>query len=65
MRTTSLTDDLTVEHGDVLPSALIASTVRAAACSSDAVHDPASVEQTARADVAALADAVRRQPPGR
>ncbi len=65
MRTTSLTDDLTVEHGDVLPTTLIASTVRAAAGSPDAVRDPASVEQTARADVAALADAVRRQAPDR
>ncbi len=38
MRTTSLTDDLTVEHGDVLPTTLIASTVRAAAGSAHAVR---------------------------
>ena len=44
-----LADQLTAEYGDVLPPTLITSTVAA----SDA-------EETARADVAALADAVVR-----
>ncbi len=65
MHTTSLTADLTTEHGDVLSPELIASTVRAAASTPDAARDESAVEQTARADVAALADAVRRRSPDR
>jgi hypothetical protein len=57
---TSLTDDLTVEYGDTLPPALIARTVQAAADAPDAGAGPGAVERTARADVAALAEAVRR-----
>jgi hypothetical protein len=65
VHTTSLTSDLTVEHGDVLSPELITSTVRAAASTPDAVRDADAVERTARADVAALADAVRRRAPQR
>ncbi len=59
MRTSTLTDDLTVEYGDTVPPTLIARTVRAAA-GPDSLSDPAQVERTARADVRALAEAVRR-----
>lgn len=50
MRTSTLTDDLTVEYGDSVPVTLIEHAVRLAA----------AVERTARADVRALADAVHR-----
>ncbi len=60
MRTSTLTDDLTVEYGDSVPVTLIEHAVRLAAADPVAGRDAAAVERTARADVRALADAVHR-----
>lgn len=56
MTTSALTAALVMEFDDVPPT-LIASTVRAAAPSGDG---ELAVEDVARADVAALAEAMRR-----
>jgi hypothetical protein len=58
--TDPLTGQLTAEHGDVLPASVIATTVQTVAASPYAERDPLDAERLARADVAALADAVRR-----
>lgn len=61
MRTSDLTSELTAEYGDVVPPTLIESAVASAAGSARGVDDrEQAVEQIARADVAALADAVHR-----
>jgi hypothetical protein len=60
--TSGLTDELTATYGDLLPSTLIAGAVRSAA--SSPLSGQASAELAARADVAALAEAVRRSSAG-
>lgn len=59
MRVSTLTAELTDEYGDVVPPTLIASTVASAAVL-PAAEDGDVPDATARADVAALAEAVRR-----
>ena len=54
-----LAEELAAEFGDVLPPTLIASTVTAA-WEAVPTHDEQVVQATARADVAALAEAVVR-----
>jgi hypothetical protein len=54
-----LAKQLTAEFGDVLPPALITTTV-AAAWRDVPTHDQSAVQQMARADVTALAEAVTR-----
>jgi hypothetical protein len=63
VQTTALTAELTGEFGDLVPATLIESTVRAAGSSTPgaATPDDSDVARTARADVAALAEAVRRR----
>ena len=72
MRVSTLTAELTTEFGDVVPPTLIASTVASAAVAPAAdgsevdgseVGDREVADATARTDVAALADAVRRASP--
>jgi hypothetical protein len=58
---TSLTARLTEQFADVPPS-LVHTTVRAAQPAPGQTADPTAVERTARADVAALAEALRRSP---
>ena len=60
--TSGLTDELTAAYGHLVPPSLIAGTVRSAASSPRL--DGRSAELAARADVAALAEAVRRSPAG-
>lgn len=64
-----LTAELVQEYGDLLPPTLITQTVAAAAAAPsepypDEPVDAAVVEQTARHDVSALAEAVRRSTGG-
>lgn len=63
-----LTAELVQKYGDLLPPTLITQTVAAAAASSepypDESADAAVVERTARHDVSALAEAVRRSAGG-
>lgn len=61
MQTSHVTAELTAEYGDLVPPALIANAVEAAARQAPDADD-AAVADTARSDVAALADAVRRAP---
>ena len=56
-----LTTQLTDEYGDLLPPSLIGRTVEAAR-TPDAPADELAAARTARADVAAMADAVLRRP---
>jgi hypothetical protein len=56
----TLATNLTQQYATTLPQTLIAVTVEAAG--RVGAGDPAVVELTARADVQALADAVRRSP---
>lgn len=61
MRTSDLTTELTAEYGDVVPPSLIASAVASAAGPARAAANSEQLaSETARADVAALAEAVRR-----
>jgi hypothetical protein len=60
MQTTALTAQLTDEFGYLVPASMIESTVRTAADMSGAAA-PDDVEATARTDVQALAEAVRRR----
>jgi hypothetical protein len=60
--TSRLADELTATYGHLLPRSLIAGTVRSAASSPSS--EGRSAELAARADVAALAEAVRRAPAG-
>ena len=55
-----LAHQLTAEFGDVLPPALIATTVTAA-WHAVPDHDARAVEELARADVSGLAEAVARR----
>jgi hypothetical protein len=58
-RLTPLAEQLTAEFGDVLPPALINTTV-AAAWRDVPTRDESAVQQMARTDVTALAEAVTR-----
>ena len=58
----ALTGQLTAEHGDELPESLIRTAVDTVQAGPLA-RDPLDAERVARADVAALADAVRRGRP--
>ena len=62
MQTTALTAQLTDEFGYLVPHSMIESTVRsAAAVPSGATPDDVDVAATARTDVRALAEAMRRR----
>ena len=62
MPMTVLTTELTREFGHLVPATLIESTVRTAAIRPDAAAaDDGEVASTARADVEALAEAMRRR----
>ena len=62
MQTTALTAQLTDEFGYLLPASMIESTVRPAVdVPSAATQDEVHVAATARTDVQALAEAVRRR----
>ena len=62
MQTTALTTQLTGEFGHLVPATLIESTVQTAATRPGApTPDDREVETTARTDVEALAEAVRRR----
>ena len=65
MHTTTLTDELTGEFGHLVPATLIVSTVEGAGgVPGTPAPDDSTVASTARADVAALAEAVRRRTDG-
>ncbi len=62
MQTTALTAELTGEFGYLVPATLIESTVRTAADRRwETTPDDVEAAATARADVSALAEAVRRR----
>ena len=66
MQTTALTAQLTDEFGYLVPASMIESTVRTAVdMSGAATPDDVAVAATARTDVQALAEAVRRRTEGR
>ena len=66
MQTTALTAQLTDEFGYLVPASMIESTVRTAVdLSGAATPDDVAVATTARTDVQALAEAVRRRTEGR
>ncbi len=62
MQTETLATSLTEQYGTALPPTLIVTMVDSARAGAG---DPAVVERTARADLDALADAVRRSPAAR
>ena len=65
MQTTALTAQLTDEFGYLVPASMIESTVRTAAdMPGTATPDDLEVAATARTDVQALAEAVRRRTRG-
>lgn len=65
MQTTRLTAQLTDEFGYLVPASMIESTVRTAANRPGAgTPDDVEVAETARTDVQALAEAVRRRTEG-
>ena len=65
MQTTALTNELTGEFGHLVPATLIESTVESAGgMPGTPAPDDSTVASTARADVAALAEAVRRRTDG-
>ena len=64
MQTTALTAQLTDEFGYLLPASMIESTVRTAVDRPGAAADDVEVAATARRDVRALAEAVRRRTEG-
>ena len=66
MQTTALTAQLTEEFGYLVPASMIESTVRTAVdIPGAATPDDVAVAATARTDVQALAEAVRRRTEGR
>jgi hypothetical protein len=65
MQTTALTAQLTDEFGYLLPASMIESTVQTAAdVPAAGTPDDVEIAATARADVQALAEAVRRRTEG-
>jgi hypothetical protein len=65
MHTTALTAQLTDEFGDLVPASMIESTVRTVVDMSAAgTQDEVEAAATARTDVQALAEAVRRRTEG-
>ncbi len=60
----TITTDLIAEFGDEIPPTLITSTVEAAATTPPAYPDEPDLRERARADVTALAEALRRSSAG-